>query len=81
MFPAAAAAEVAAGPGRAAVSAAGAQLLFGEFMASVFFTTLGSRRETLRVFIAALMDSGVRSLCTPELIFCILRSSICLFRV
>lgn len=79
MFPAAA--EAAAGTGRAAVSAAGAQLLFGECTASVFFTALGSRRETLRMFIAALMDGGVRSFCTPELIFCILRSSKCLFRL
>lgn len=54
--------------------------LLCEFMASVFFAAFGSRRETFRGVVAALMDERMRSLFV-ELIFCILRYSKHLLRI
>lgn len=62
------------------VSSRGSALLWGIHSFSFLYNPW-QQRETLRVFIAALMDGGVRSLCTPELIFCIPSCSKCLFRV
>lgn len=76
LFPAVGTAETSGAAG-----SAGPERLFGEFMALVFFTAFGSRRETLSVFIAALMDDRMRSLFALELMVTILRYSNRLFMI
>lgn len=76
LFPAVGTAETGGAAG-----SAGPERLFGEFMALVFFTAFGSRRETLSVFIAALLDDRMRSLFALELMFTILRYSNRLFMI